>query len=220
MNSRDRAMSWLKNMSQIHRTPQQVASLAAEFEAVAAEAGDTETIRARVHAASANLWATKLDEERAAHERTKIELSQQVGAALVERDELLAQRDAFGQKAQQLQAERDELEEIAEKQAAMLLDCPGHLALLKRINDLETERDEAVRRQRKTMAIGDQYAQLMTEELGVWTTCTRCGYAEKGTEPHKPYIGCISALDAEIKKVGDKLMAVIDHRRDIVEGRR
>jgi hypothetical protein len=72
----------------------------------------------------------------------------------------------------------------------------------------------------RPMAVGDQHAQLMTEELGVWTTCARCGYAEKGTEPHKPYIGCISALDAEIKKVGNKLMAVIDHRRAIVEGRR
>jgi len=114
MTHEEGARKWLNDRNLLvilgDHEAQVVTSLAAEFEAVAAEAADTETVRARVHAASANLWAKKLDEERAAHERTKIELSQQVGAALVERDELLAQRDAFGQKALQLQDRVRELE--------------------------------------------------------------------------------------------------------------
>jgi hypothetical protein len=93
--------------------PLQVIHLAAEFDAVAAEAGDTETIRARVHAASANLWAKKLDEERAAHAATmaeRDEADREATRAAVERDEAAAQRDAAGQKALQLQDRVRELE--------------------------------------------------------------------------------------------------------------
>jgi hypothetical protein len=59
-----------------------------------------------------------------------------------------------------------------------------------------------------------------TTDLGVWTSCPRCGYSTPGREPHAPYIGCIAALNEQIKKAEAEVERLIAHRRDIVEGRR